>query len=252
MDVDYLREKWLDEEHATYEGWDYSHIEGRIIDSKPTWSCSKLIKDFLQPQDNILGFGSVCGPFLMTLEHPIERIYTTANWGPSTLLESETSAPLGISGVNELVREMLPYGDDMFDVVVSRHESYCIEQVRRVLKSGGRFVTQQVGGKNNLDLSLRLIPDFEENANEHDLMSVIAELQENGFEIEYADEQFPRLRFADVGAVVYFARGLRWEFPNFSVNACFDRLLELQKELERNGYIECCQHRLIVVARNCK
>lgn len=45
--------------------------------------------------------------------------------------------------------------------------------------------------------------------------------------------------FYDVGALVYFAKIIEWEFPGFSVDACFGNLCKLQKELDANGFIKC-------------
>jgi len=53
----------------------------------------------------------------------------------------------------------------------------------------------------------------------------------------------------DVGAFVWFARIIEWEFPGFSVGKCFDRLLELQKTIETEGKITGTTHRFLIVAR---
>ena len=70
-----------------------------------------------------------------------------------------------------------------------------------------------------------------------------------GFEILQADEVFTPICFYDVGAFVWFARIIEWEFPGFSVDGCFDRLLELQKTIERDGKITGTTHRYLIVAR---
>ena len=57
-------------------------------------------------------------------------------------------------------------------------------------------------------------------------------LKEAGFEILKSDEVFRPIRFYDVGAFVWFARVIVWEFPDFSVDRCFDKLLELQQIIE--------------------
>ena len=57
------------------------------------------------------------------------------------------------------------------------------------------------------------------------------------------------IRFFDVGALVWFARVVEWEFPGFSVESCFERLCVAQETLERTGAIEGSIHRFYVVAR---
>ncbi|WP_365845908.1 hypothetical protein [Clostridium sp.] len=40
-----------------------------------------------------------------------------------------------------------PFEDNTFDIVINRHESYCVSEVKRILKTDGIFIAQQVGGK---------------------------------------------------------------------------------------------------------
>lgn len=47
------------------------------------------------------------------------------------------------------------YGPGGFDLVTAYHTDYDLSEVARVLKSGGFFVTQQIGGRNRPDM-----PDY--------------------------------------------------------------------------------------------
>ena len=64
-----------------------------------------------------------------------------------------------------------------------------------------------------------------------------------------SEEAFRPIRFFDVGALVWFARVIPWEFPGFSVEACFGCLLEAQRILEEKGEIRGMTHRFLIVAR---
>lgn len=55
-----------------------------------------------------------------------------------------------------------------------------------------------------------------------------------------------------VGALVWFARIIEWEFPGFSVDCCKDRLLHAQELLEQNGVIEGRIHRFLLVCSKSK
>ena len=48
---------------------------------------------------------------------------------------------------------------------------------------------------------------------------------------------------------MWFARIIEWEFPGFSVDRCFDRLLKLQEQIEEKGVIEGTTHRYLIIAR---
>ena len=54
--------------------------------------------------------------------------------------------------------------------------------------------------------------------------------------------------FYDVGAFVWFARVLPWEFPGFSVDRCFERLLRMQAVVEKEGKVQGTIHRFLIVA----
>ena len=68
-----------------------------------------------------------------------------------------------------------------------------------------------------------------------------------GFELLDAQECFLPIKFFDIGALVWFARIIEWEFPGFSVDRCMDNLLRAQRILEENGCIEGRIHRFLLV-----
>ena len=100
------------------------------------------------------------------------------------------------------------------------------------------------------ELRRLLTSDFNEtNTNEHTLKSNLALIKSKGFTILKADECFPKQRFLDVGALVYYARIIEWEFPKFSVDSCFNQLCQLQSIVEEQGAVESKQHRFVIVAQ---
>ena len=70
-----------------------------------------------------------------------------------------------------------------------------------------------------------------------------------GFAILREEECFRPIRFLDVGALVWFARVLPWEFPDFSVDTHLEQLLNAQKILEEQGCLEGKTHRFLLVAK---
>jgi hypothetical protein len=162
---------------------------------------------------------------------------------------SEQLVPLGITVRQILDDDTIPYGDEEFDIVLNRHESFSAEEVFRVLKAGGIFITQQVGGENNRSLSELLIDGFSPSFPQHNLVANLSLLQNAGFAVTQSGEYYPKLAFSDVGAVVYFSKIIEWEFPGFSVQKCFDALLGLQKIIEEQNYIESRAHRFFLVCK---
>ena len=141
------------------------------------------------------------------------------------------------------------FEENEFDIVINRHEAFNLNEVKRILKNGGYFITQQVGWRNNNDLSEKLIENFIPQFKGHDLKHNLEELKKIGFDVLFSSEEFPKIKFFDVGAIVYFAKIIEWEFPRFSVNSSFKQLCKLQNELELNKYVESTEHRFIIVAK---
>lgn len=96
--------------------------------------------------------GTGGGEFLLSLNHPPQNMSATESWPPNIKLCLEKLAPLGIRVFPVQEDAHLPIEDDSFDIVINRHESYDLHEVRRILKPGGMFITQQVGGDNCIGL----------------------------------------------------------------------------------------------------
>ncbi len=249
MKYDDLKAQWKSEEAFAFKGWDFSHISGRWENEKLPWDYETILKSHLKSTDRLLDMGTGGGEFLLTLGHPHQLSSVTESYPPNVALCQDTLSPLGITVAQTFDDKKLPFEDGSFDIVINRHESFDPAEVSRVLVPGGYFITQQVGGANDRDLSERLISDFTPQFPEHNLENNANSLKALGFELLRAEEIFTPLRFFDVGALVYFAKIIEWEFPDFSVDSSFGALCECQRELERDGFVEGTEHRFIVAAR---
>lgn len=240
------RKIWMDEENHAFSGWDFSHLNGRQEYDPLPWEYRTEALDGLSPEHRLLDMGTAGGEFLMTLGHPYENTSVTEGYPPNLALCRERLEPLGVEVKESDGETALPFGDSRFDRVINRHESYPIPELWRMLKPGGRFVTQQVGARNCFDLRERL--GFEVPHSEHDLEHEVARFEAQGFRILRAEEHFNKCRFFDTGAVVFHAKIIQWEFPGFSVEKNWAQLLDVQREIERRGFIESTEHRFLIVA----
>ncbi len=112
------------------------------------------------------------------------------------------------------------------------------------------FLTQQVGAENDRELVQLLLPHITEVPYPKQYLHVRkAELLEQSFEILESGEARQPIRFFDVGALVWFARIIEWEFPGFSVESSLEQLYTEQEILDKNGVIEGSIHRFYIVAR---
>ena len=247
-----LKQKWLAEEAAAHiHGWDFSHIHGRYSEENDLpWDYKSLIQRYLKPEMTILDMDTGGGEFLLSLDHPRARMAATEAFPPNVQLCRETLLPLGVDFREAAADGILPFADASFDMVINRHGAYHPQEIARVLKPGGLFITQQVGAKNDRELVYLLLPELRGVPHGgNTLASATQEFADAGLDRIDGGEYFGPIRFFDMGALVWFARIIVWEFVGFSVERCFDRLLEAQRILDETGCIESTIHRFMLIAR---
>jgi SAM-dependent methyltransferase len=249
MDFEYLKKIWTEEEQNFFQGWDFSHLNGRWEEQALPWDYEKIICGYLKSSDRLLDMGTGGGEFLLSLNHSYKLTCATEAYPPNVELCMEKLKPLGID-IRQIFNDReVPFEDNGFDLIINRHEAFESKEIYRLLKKDGIFITQQVGGENDRDLSEKLIEGFEPTFPNHNLNENIKKLRKSGFEILMKEEVFTKLEFYDIGALVYFAKIIEWEFPKFSVENCFDKLCKLHLELEEKGLVEGTEHRFLIVAR---
>lgn len=251
MDIDKLKESCLKEEEIAHiKGWNFSHIRDRYDEEDDIpWDYKSVILSYLKDDMKLLDYDTGGGEFLLSLSHPYKNTSATEGYPPNVLLCKEKLLPLGIDFRECNDCSSLPYEDESFDIYINRHGDFDPKEAFRVLKKGGLFITQQVGGENDRDLVLRVLPNSK--APFHDMKLDIQKKRfiDSGFKIIDAKEHFGSIKFYDTSAFVWFARIIEWEFEGFSVEKCFPELIKIEEEIESKGYIEGTTHRYLIVAK---
>jgi SAM-dependent methyltransferase len=189
------------------------------------------------------------GEVLLSFGHPYENTAATENYLPNVQLCKETLLPLGIDFKQADGKGVLPFADASFHMVINRHGDFNPAELWRVLKPGGIFVNQQVGAENDRAFVELLCGKMEQPFPEHYAAKAAEAFERQGFTILRQEECFAPMRFYDVGALVWFARIIEWEFPGFSVDTHIQNLWNAQKLLEEKGCIEGNAHRFLLVAQ---
>ena len=230
-----LKELWKQEEAIAHiHGWDFSHIADKYEEEHDIpWDYDSLVRQYLKKDMKLLDYDTGGGEFLLSLGHPYENTAATEGFPPNVKLCQEKLIPLGIDLKECSDPARLPFDDSSFDLVINRHGDFCPEELRRVLKPGGLFITQQVGDRNDLDLVRMIFPDTADPTSGLHLSVQQSAFEQAGFEIVRAEEH----------------RIIEWEFLGFSVDNCFDRLLQIQAQLEEKGSIDGTTHRYLIIAR---
>jgi SAM-dependent methyltransferase len=249
MNREQLKNYLKSEENQVFQGWDFSYLNGRWDDEHIPWDYKKILLSYLKTEHKLLDMGTGGGEFLLTLNHPFYNTAITESYPPNVAICQEKLQPLGITVRQVFNDSMLPFEDSSFDIIINRHEAFDISEINRILKTDGYFITQQVGSKNNADLSEKVIDNYKSLYPDNDLKHNVEAFESNGFEIIQSEESFTPIRFYDTGALVYFAKIIEWEFPNFSVDTCFENLCKIDEEINEAGYIEGTEHRFLIVAK---
>lgn len=242
-------------------GWDFGWLEGRMIETPPRWSFEHEVRDALKEAADVLDLDTGGGEFLAGLGPFAGRVVASEGYPPNAPLAARTLRPHGVpvvavasapdnidQGANDADTDgsVLPFRDGSFELVVNRHSSYWPAEVARILRSGGRFLTQQTGPCSSWERIFgrggrALSPVF-------DLGFAVAQLEEVGFRIARARSAPTPVKFHDVGAVVYLLRGAPWMVPDFDPKQDRPALLSIHEAIRRDGVFTIDDGRFLVDA----
>ena len=249
-----LYRQWLQEEDAArMKGWDFSHLRGRYEEEQDLpWDYAQVVRAFLQPDRKLLDMDTGGGEFLLSLKHPHNKTSATEGWPPNAYLCRRRLSPLGLRFEQADGEGLLPFADGTFDLILNRHGSYDPAEISRLLRPGGTFITEQVGAKNDRELVELLLGELPLPFPQQTLACAAEAVKSAGLRVLRGEEAFRPIRFWDIGALVWFARVLPWEFPGFSVETCREQLYRAQEILEQNGVVEGTIHRYLLVVQKDK
>ena len=236
-------------DQLNFEGWDFSSIAGRWREQPPFWDYRQIVSTYLPQADSLLDMGTGGGEFLASLPALPPHTCATENYPPNVPVARKRLEPLGVQVTSFATDQNLPFADAEFALVINRHESYDPVEVRRILRPGGIFITQQVGGRDNLALNQHLLGHAEAVYEEWYLANAVAELEAVGFTIYKAEEDFPPTQFYDIGAVIFYLQAIPWQIPGFCVEAYREQLFALHKHILDAGALTATSHRFLIIAR---
>jgi hypothetical protein len=251
MNKEYLKTIWQQEEKMAHiEGWDFSHIVGRYEEENDLpWNYEELVRQHLNSKSTILDYDTGGGEFLLSLNHLYDKTSATEGYPPNVELCSKKLLPLGINFKPCNNPSAIPFPNEVFDLIINRHGGFDAKELFRLLRENGMFITEQVGGDNDRDLVEMVLPETTKPFPHLNLTEQLKNFEKAGFEIVTAQEAYRPIKFYDVGAFVWFAHVIEWEFPDFSVERCFEQLLKMQEMIEKNGCIQGTIHRYLIVAK---
>jgi SAM-dependent methyltransferase len=240
-----LREAW---EHD-FSGWDWSYLDGRMVESPLTWDYRKMVFDQSRSVQSLLDIGTGGGEFLATLQPFPPQIFATESYLPNFEVAHKFLEPLGVKVFGLREEAPLPFEDGSLELVINRHASYSASEVHRILKPGCHFITQQVGGRNDIRFNEILQDKVEFIYSYWTLDYALTELVQSRFAIIQALEEFPETTYYDIGAVVFHLKIISWQVEGFSIEKYYDKLALIHNMIQEAGKFVVKSHRFLIEAR---
>ncbi|MFF9086916.1 methyltransferase domain-containing protein [Streptomyces sp. NPDC014991] len=224
------------------EGWDFSWFEGRAAEARPSWGYARSAGERLAGAEAALdiqtGGGEVLDFALSRAEPARPRLVAaTEGWPPNVAAATALLRPRGVVVVAAPDDAPLPFADEAFDLVLSRHPVRPHwDRIARVLRPGGTYFAQHVGPASVFELvEYFLGPQPAEVRAGRDPERERAGAQAAGLEVVGLRAERLRMEFHDVAAVVHFLRKVVWMVPGFTVEAYEPRLRELHARIGTHG-----------------
>jgi len=234
------------------EGWDFSWLDGRATEERPSWGYARRVVSRLADVGSVLdiqtGGGEVFSEALG--EHAVPgMVCATEGWHPNVELARRRLARIGAVVVEARDDGPLPFVSRVFELVTSRHPTVVVwAEIARVLQPNGTYLSQQVASGSNRELT-DFMMDPQPVSRMRSPEQALSEAEAAGLAVVDLRHESLEVEFFDVGAVVYFLRKVPWTVPGFSVEAYRDRLVAMDDFIRKNGVFRSHAERMLIEAR---
>jgi SAM-dependent methyltransferase len=236
---------------AAIDGWDFSWLEGRATEERPSWGYQRLLSGRLAAATAALDIQTGGGEVLAgagTEGFP-STLVATEGWPPNIAKAAMRLHPHGTVVAADPDAPSLPFVDGAFDLVTSRHPvTVHWSEIARVLAPGGIYFAQHVGGSTNVEISEYFLgPRTPGDDRDHDVEAGRA--RDAGLEVLQCRNERLHVAFFDIGAVVFFLRKVVWTVPDFTVDRYRARLRDLHEQISREGAFRSTMSRTLFEVR---
>lgn len=224
--------EFYEEQARNMRGWQFEY-EPEIIGEAMPWDYEARAGELIRQANSVLDLGTGGGEVFSRLLASFNGdAYALEQWLPNVPVAADRLA--GAASVVSGSSLRLPFDSRSFDLVLARHEAIDPVEVAGVLRSGGRFFSQQVVHDFMHELKAVfpetvVFPDFF-NSYKQSFLTL-------GFEIQRAEEFRHQLCFRELGRLVYQLVASPWTVPEFSVATHLEGLRALDKKLKSDGVL---------------
>ncbi|WKT89933.1 class I SAM-dependent methyltransferase [Microbacterium maritypicum] len=235
---------------ADVTGWDFAWLEGRATEERPPWGYARLLSERLGAASASLDIQTGGGEVLAEAASFPRAAVATESWPPNVRRATQLLHPRGVVVVADPDEPPLPFADEAFDLVTSRHPATIWwSEIARVLTRGGTYFAQHVGPASAFELiEFFLGPQPEARRGRHP-DDEVADAESAGLEIVDLRTARLRIEIRDVAAAVYLLRKVIWWVPGFTVENSLERLRDLHDLIQADGPLIAHSTRHLIEAR---
>ena len=247
--VENLYEYLTKEFNVNFSGWNFSYLDGRMEEDKLPWNYKEIVEKYFYGKEVLLDMDTGGGEFLYSLSNLPQKVYATEGYEPNIPIAEKKLKEKDIIVKPVKNNEIIPFDDNYFDIIINRHGSYRINELKSVLKKDGIFITQQVGGLNGIDINMA----FETKTMgyvEWCLIKNIEMFKYAEMKIIETGEYIGKMRFNDIGAIIYYLKCIPWQVEMFNIDKYYKKIEIMNELIERNGYINFILHRFYLIVKN--
>ncbi|OBK21096.1 methyltransferase type 11 [Mycobacterium asiaticum] len=237
---------------APTPGWDFSWLNGRATEERPSWGYQRLMSERLAGASAALDLQTGCGEVLAGAKKFPPTMAATEWYPPNVALATKLLHPRGVVLVATTDEPVLPFADGAFDLVTSRHPHDVggwWPEIARVLTPGGTYFAQHNGPDTMLELIEFFLGPQPGAGAERQPEAERQEVEAAGLQMIDQRVEHLRVEFFDIGAVIYWLRKVIWAVPDFTVDRYRDRLLDLHQSIQDDGPFVTRAIRMLVEAR---
>ncbi|MEV5570728.1 methyltransferase domain-containing protein [Spirillospora sp. NPDC052269] len=244
-------EELVDEaSEASVEGWDFSWLDGRATEARPSWGYARSMASRLAGVRSALDVQTGGGEVLARAGKLPVTMAATESWPPNAAKATASLGPRGVVVVATPDEPPLPFADGAFELITCRHPATVWwDEIARVLEPGGTYFAQHVGPASVFEVVEYFLGPQPEARGARDPEVESAGARAAGLEVVDLRTERLRMEFFDIGAVVYFLRKVIWIVPGFTVERFRERLAEMDELIRRDGSFVAHSSRTLIEAR---
>lgn len=235
------------ERARSFSGWDFSSMRVTPLGPEPPWDYEALARAKAGRASRVLDVGTGGGGVLSrVVAGCAATVVATEEWHVNAPVARNRLRPLGVDIVRARVdKGEIPFTAAAFDLVLSRHEAILPEDIDRVLRPGGLFLTQQVA-KENFEELREFFPRMTVWSDHY--TGYQAAFRRMGYSVD-ARTHARNVAYATLGDVAFQLLVAPWEIDGFDPIAEIDDLLRLEDARPCPQGIALTEARYLIAAR---